>query len=489
MLSGPHVSDFHRAVTNCAPQDRNWYAVYAVFGSPPSTMPAANERGPIAESYDELQAISELQQARSHVPLPAASVDSVNRTALQAAEVALLNIGDILQRSAADIRAGNTAGASRKLAWAAGFHRLLVELSLVPQRAAALECAPPQAVLSIARSRAYRALRVAVRRFDRCVIDTLGPLLEPALADPSAHLREAEIAHLARICSHESEVWERNLLSVPVWHTPRPYSEYIAAPLLRKAACGFALAGDTYFMQFRALHQVPELMAMECCDHLVDAARNIENEAPLDALCRLSCVNSLLHVVAFSIRPMVENLTTADYHTIRANLGLTSGSHSTVIRHKLFHEVYSTTAAAAVARGHFRSPDPASRLLASELLRARSSISLWRDLHVHLSRNNLGGSAPSPTRSLIGSVDALATVRQMQADAARRDPLHDAAAALRIEPQGSPALAAYALSESSLDTCLRQCTARITQRRFPEVQERTGYFSGRPHCIPTRQDI
>ena len=135
---------------------------------------------------------------------------------------------------------------------------------------------------------------------------------------------------------------------------------------------------------------------------------------------------------------------------------------------------------AAIETGRLAPRRPESRLIASEMLRLRAAIALWRDLHLHLSRNNLGGSTPDPTRSLIGSVNAVATVRQMKADASRRDPLREWAAALGLETQGEPPpLTAYAGSENSLDTYLQECTGRITQRRFPAVQERSGYF-GRP---------
>jgi hypothetical protein len=454
------------------------------WSKPPEVMLPSNERGPIAESYDQLQSLPELHQARDRVPLPSASLDSLNRTTLQAAEIALLNIHDLLNRASADIQSSMLPSAARKLSWAAGFHRLLIELSLLPPRTAALETRQPVAVLSVAESRAYRVLRLGIRRFDRTVIEHLGGALEAALEDPSGRPHEAEIAHLARMCSHESGIWERNLLSIPFRNAPGKYPKYIAADLLRRAVRGFSLTPETYLMQFRAVHQIPELLAMECCDHLRAAVPPIRDSRRAEALCRLSCASQLLHVITFSLRPIVENLTTADYHEIRENLGLTSGSHSVALRYKLFQELYAGCAGAALSTGYFDSPDAECCLVAAEILRIRSSIALWRDLHVHLPRNNLGGAGESPTRSLIGSADALPTVEQMQADALRRDPLREVATRLKLEEQRRPALTRYAQSESSLDTHLRQCTARMTQRRFREVQERSGYFSGRPRFVP-----
>jgi len=448
-------------------------------------MAPSNERGPIAQSYEQLQSIPELHQARLAIILPPGSLDSVNRTVLQAAEIALLNIDDLLNRASDDLSSGNTLRAAAKLGWAGGFHRLLVELSLVPQRMAPLERRQPSGILTLAESPAYQALRLTVRRFDRTAIETIGPVLEQALEDPSSHAGEASVAHLARICSHEGEIWERHLLRVPVWHEVPSYASYIAAPLLRAAACGLRLKGDTCFMQFRALHQIPETLALECCEQLRMAISEIRAARPALALIHLGAVNTLLHVVTFSVRPLVENLTTADYHQIRENLGVTSGSHSVVMRYKLFQDLYTAAGAAALENHYFESDVPESRLMAAEIFRLRAGIQLWRDLHIHLPRNHLGGSASLPTRSLIGSVNAVAAVEGMQREASNHDPLRETAAVWQLEPpERAGALAEHGESEWSLDLFLRECTGRITQRRFPDVQQRSGYFTRRPTHIP-----
>jgi hypothetical protein len=361
----------------------------------------------------------------------------------------------------------------------------------VPQRTAALESRRPHGFVTVAESPAYQALRLTIRQYDRTAIEAIGWLVEAAVENPSSHPGEAAVAHLSRICSHESEIWEKNFLSVPVWHETPPYASYIAAPLLVTAALGVGLTGDTYFTQFRALHQIPETLALECCSQLRIVIQEIRDGSSTRALIHLAAVNTLLHVITFSVRPMVDNLSTADYHQIRENLGLTSGSHSVVMRYKLFQDLYTVAAGAAVEKGHFESDAPESRLIAAELFRMRAAITLWRDLHIHLPRNHLGGLSSAPTRSLIGSVNAIATVQQMQQDAARRDPLREVAARLQLEtPERGGCLAEHVESESSLDKYLRECTARITQKRFPDVQQRSGYFSGRPtHAPPPEEDI
>ena len=68
-----------------------------------------NERGVIAESYHELQGLATLAAARATYPLPKASPESTLRAIFQAAEIALLNLADLLARATGDLRRGRMA--------------------------------------------------------------------------------------------------------------------------------------------------------------------------------------------------------------------------------------------------------------------------------------------------------------------------------------------------------------------------------------------
>src|SRR5690606_31507689 len=58
--------------------------------------------------------------------------------------------------------------------------------------------------------------------------------------------------------------------------------------------------------------------------------------------------------------------------------------------------------------------------LRTEAMTFRSLIFQWRDEHLHLPRNNLGGGA---TKSLTGSPDAVTAVRRMRDAARTSDPM------------------------------------------------------------------
>jgi hypothetical protein len=101
-------------------------------------MPVSNDRGPIGESYEHLQSLPELRQARECFEVPPASPESIVRMVLQSAELAMINLHDLTSRASSDLRNQARGGAVVKLSWAQGFHRLLVALSLVPQYTVAL---------------------------------------------------------------------------------------------------------------------------------------------------------------------------------------------------------------------------------------------------------------------------------------------------------------------------------------------------------------
>ena len=121
-------------------------------------------------------------------------------------------------------------------------------------------------------------------------------------------------------------------------------------------------------------------------------------------------------------------------------------------------------------------------LLLAQLATFRDFIFGWRDAHLHLPRNNLGGDS---TKSLTGSADAVGVVRRM-ADHART---HDPARALfgtRAAAAGE--LSGYHASDESLDSALLLATGQVTQGKFVEVQERLGFFAGRcPFTKPPRR--
>jgi hypothetical protein len=113
-------------------------------------------------------------------------------------------------------------------------------------------------------------------------------------------------------------------------------------------------------------------------------------------------------------------------------------------------------------------------MIVAQILLFRSFIFQWRDEHLHLPRNNLGGAG---TRSLTGSPDAVEVVEGMSDHARTDDPARTRVPVASGGECGE--LDDYLDEEASLDTVLLVATGRVTQSKFTEVQNRTGYFANK----------
>jgi len=472
-----------------------------------------NSRGVIAENYEELQGLPVLRKARQRHPLPPATWDSSVRAVFQSAEVALLNLSDLLRRAASDVRERRVEDGVVKLSWARGFHRVLIRLGLCLPRLGltpALEDKPVR--LRLADSPALREYVVALKGFDASVLEWVASGdLRPdlVLATESLGNPRFNLLHLARICSHESTVWEENLAVLFVSAPSPPYEEFVASTLVRDAVYDRTLRGDTFFMQFRGLHQIPETIGEEINDHLAAAIVDTRNGRTLHAIEHLGAARALADVVESCLPPMVDSLATSDYHQIRENLGLTSGSHSICLRYDMFTHLYrqlwetitSTRGDGSAIGGSEDAPEAFSRrrirhrdepvaddvyLLLSHCLALRSFIFSWRAEHLHLPRNNLGGDE---TRSLTGSHDAVRTVANLRKAAMSQDPFRHLAYQWGLtgstgDGDGHGMVASYLESEASLDHQLLRETGYLTQNSFTDVQQRSGYFAQRSSFRP-----
>jgi hypothetical protein len=216
-----------------------------------------------------------------------------------------------------------------------------------------------------------------------------------------------------------------------------------------------------------------------------------------------------------AVPPMADNLATSDYHEIRENLGLTSGSHSVCLHYHMFGDLYQqfsgevialltgrqdrqvsedAIGAATMRLDRERAGDQNSwltRQIVNEALKMQSHIFHWRQLHMHLPRNNLGGDS---TKSLTGSPEAIKAVKNMFLAATQRDPMKAVARARGLasgskQAQRGP-LTGYLESQDSLDTLIVSTTGEVTQNRFHDVQERLGFFAQRcPFKAPPRRTV
>ncbi len=474
-----------------------------------------NERGVIAENYYDLQGLAVLDGIRAQHPLPTASSASLARSLFQSVEIALLNLNDLFERASVDLRQDNLDAAVVKLFWAKGFHRLVNLLGLLPARLnGALGSSEARGVLKLADSPAFQTYLTTLRLFDAEVIAAIedGRLAaETVIAEGSLESAPYNFLHLLRVCNQESMSWEASLATVQVDATVGSYADFVVSAGIRDCVYDRVLQGDTYFTQFRGLHQIPETLGDEANDRCEAAILDIRRGDLANALERLQTVVTLIDTMTAAVPPMADHLSTTDYHAIRENLGLTSGSHSVGLHYHMFNDLYQQLSAeiagllgeadagetafaeriAEVRRQRFAEPRAwLTHQLIDEALKMQALIFHWRNSHLHLPRNNLGGDM---TKSLTGSPEAIKAVRHMMVSARNKDPMKALARGRGMSgsaagtPVATP-LTQYVESAVSLDRVLLAKTGEATQLRFEDVQKRLGFFANRcPFRAPPRR--
>ncbi|WP_067449798.1 hypothetical protein [Actinomadura macra] len=450
--------------------------------------PARNQRGVIAEHYHSLQSLSAIEAAREAMTVEPATKEALLVGLYQSAEIALHNLTDLLNRAAEHLGRQDVDRCVTQLHWVRSFHRVLVRLSVDALRVSDgwSGDAPRWPVDT---TPAFTEFLPAMQGFDKALshfVEQGGLDVQATIAGASLESVEYGILHCARIANHDARVWSANLARAA---HPAPEDEIdrlLASDHLRHAVHEHRLTGDTYFTQFRGLHQIPELLVREINDRLEIATRAAREGDVALAVEMLDGVADLYAPIEACLPPIVDNLSTYDYHQIRENLGLTSGSHSVSMRFHLFTDLYEQFAEALgrlQESGEEHALLPRLRRHASDL---RVFIFAWRDMHLHLPRNNLGGQE---TKSLTGSPDAVRTVRKMRDNAVTSDPLTRVANRNHPTSTSGP-LAGYLDGPGSSDTLLLNVTGRATQENFRDVQERLNFFSQRtPFSRPPRRVV
>ena len=472
-----------------------------------------NEHGVIAEQYHQLQAIHVLDEARERYPLPRASSVSMIRAILQSAEIALLNINDLMVRAVNDAQSKRFGPLAVKLLWARSFHSVMVRISSLPQKLGLVpEDKEGGSQLSIFDSPAFKMYAETLKIFDEQVLFSIdkGDIpLSDLIGQQSLDNNQMLCMHLVRLCNHETTIWEHNLGSIFVSTAIPDYEKFVVTQSMYKAVYNTMLEGDTYYTQFRGLHQIPEVLTAEINDHIETAIVDIRAKSLLHAYEHLRYLTILSEGVLVTLSPIADNLATVDYHNIRENLGLTSGSHSVNIHYHLFKDLYDQLwcAFTKFLVDECAYPDKNKsveeilrevdlkrfsngqsfllHLFADELLKLRVFINEWRDLHLHFPRNNIGGDH---TKSLTGSSDAVQAVKKMRDAALVRDPFQPLVHVRRLDNPSSSSehlpLTSYFNTLDALDQKILETTGRVTKQRFNDVQKRIGVFANKSPFIP-----
>ncbi|KUN04952.1 hypothetical protein AQI95_17960 [Streptomyces yokosukanensis] len=454
------------------------------------------ELGPVAESYDQLHRIDLLARARAERGVEQATYESLVCTLFQAAQVSLLNLARLAERTQACVASDDIAGASRYVAWSVGFHRLMCRLGTVMLDVRSQFGAGSAAAteLGITDSAGYRTYLDRLRGLEKVVKDALllgrtkdarATIATKSIDDPLYR-----VLHGIRLCCHDATKWEFDLSGVPV-PLSRTLDELTSSTTLAEAVAATELDAKTLHGEFVALHQVPEILCAEANDHLEVAVRAIRSSQLSQAVAHLSACTTLLDPMVEAQRVMAELLATGEYHGFRENLGPASGTHSLAIKQHMFKDLFKhfwtdleswlrsfgdptldETLRRVDAGRHDSSETWLRHSVVHQAFRLHSAHQQWRHEHLHMPRNCLGSGG---TKSMIGVPDGPQAVYKMRdaANAQRSLRAIHQARRVNLSPVSDSPLARFVADPSSVDAEIMKLVGEATREYFPHVQEQS----------------
>jgi tryptophan 2,3-dioxygenase len=453
-------------------------------------MATNNNKGPIPDKYTELQGIPYLDKARNELPVAKASLSSVAKTLFQSIEICMFNINDSWRKMNQILESCNFQDLSILAKWNRSFSKIATELTYNFENIFYCCDHDISSIDNLTRidyesSPIYNELLSSLKQLDTSFFSSKCMDANEIIANEKIDHSIFQVLNSYRNNLHEIKLWESVLGKVHIPFIENfQYSKFVGFSFLREAVFGLKIEGETIFTQFRSLHQIPEILVSEINDHVEKSILHLRENNYLDSTKCLSISNALMEIVNNCLLPIIENLSTKEYHDIRENLGMTSGSQSENIHFHLFRDLYTQFGKEAQSR--LSSCEGGSNngsnqfYFRLESLRFKNLIRKWRDLHLHLPINHVGSNK---TKSLIGANDAIDTVKNFRASAQRRDLL----ASLYPKNFSNNQLTMfenYLASENSYYSFLASLTGEITQNRFSNVQNRKGRFSEKIQFIP-----
>lgn len=455
-------------------------------------MKKRNEKGVIADSYHELQSLDVIFRARDNdiFNREDPSLDSAIITLFQSAEIILLNLTDLTKRAEQDLKEKRIEKLFTKVRWIKSFNLLLFQLaSSIENLSNYNRLLGADNRISIFSSPSIHRYKSAYISIEKGIEYWIFNFKDKTKLNRFLYRRENKKSNLIikdfRDYSFLTKQWEKNLATVFLKKN-KSYEELIQFKFLEAGVKKIELSGDTYFKQFRGLHQVPELITSEINRLLEISIKKIQNSNISEVPFFLRLALKMSNIVLYSLDPLIENLTAYDYHKIRENLGLTSGSHSVNIHFHLFRDLYGGLSSLFANKVNHPS-NPEQLEVARLLIEFRTFTFSWREKHIQMPRNNLGRGN---TKSLIGANDAVKTTRKMYHSAIKDDSLDylvDHKAQLDTIEKLPSSISFHINSTDSLDTQLAIALGKITKKKFRKVQEREGNYANKSTFTPPKR--
>jgi hypothetical protein len=431
-----------------------------------SALPRHKE-GLVPDTYDRLHGIAFLRAAR---PAPEIS-DPHTRLYLalyQSQTVALYNIAHLFARCARSLASRDKDRidvVSHHLRWVFSIAKLTYDLAH-SSRSILSDVSPDVLV-----SQPCQAQLIALQALSD-LDAALTSYINHNEADISASIEHNYLLSGPSVLAHMFKSISYLLRTMHSTITKSPREELLRSDTLRDGVHSFDSETDTYLMQFRLVHQIPEILSIEAVPLLEEAARALKRNKIRNAAAHLSLVNLCLVHIRNSLWPLIELMYPSEYYYVRVHLGRTSGSSSVELGHNLLRSAYVkfTNEYVNLAKRNVRAHSAMSAL-SEQVTLLQENIYQWREMHIMLPRNVLGDDVTS----LIGSRNSLQTVLAMKTAFESDDPLRPGQQKPTAEPVADTG--ARAPSYFLADQSLCKITGAISKRKFPDVESRDGIFA------------
>ena len=410
--------------------------------------------------YPDLHALDRLDEASEGMDLssnlPAAGV----RALLQAAEIAILNIKELSERIVVDVTAGHLGDAQEKNAWIGSLHQSLFSLSRL---AAQMPLHGKGTHVSFAESPHMGLCLEAIEAMHQSLIDS-NLVQASELGSRQLYEHGRNLTHHAYVDTMYYNLWFMATSTINVPGVKRAeeedahdfYKRFIGSEAVYKSVFELDQIGDNFFRQFRAYHQMSEVLLKHANQLIADSARRLltqSNQPEQNLLTikdNLRTANAILAIVVENIIPVNRNLGHKKFHELRGSLGITSGSNSPNIKAGLF-ELYdhlvnavklhvAKTDATAVCDEQALDHELASIVaepgkdltthalydILSETLAVHEGLRAWRGTHMQFVRGNLGAARRGevPAVSISSTKQPLKLIHQFSRQAhGPKDPI------------------------------------------------------------------
>lgn len=432
---------------------------------------------PVAESYYQLQSISEIEALFSLSEEQSNTAAQTLCLLRSSFDLLFINVRDIVCRNLETLDnqgRGREYQIAKRQIWVRELFEIGLRLS-EETRAQTYDAAQSNASSSVPSlpSKAFVEMQQAIELYCERIIQLFGAeQIKQGLDYQSQFDAHSNMFHMLKVNYHNLRCIRANLISSI---TPKSFATNKCLDLARETARYPEQIKDTFLQQFCLLHQIPELLGRMAVK-LIREAIAYGSKNPGSSISAFARAERLVVVCQQCLRPLTNELLPYEYSRIRHYLGVTSGSHSSILSKQLLGKVLDDLAEyRRMLESESESASPQRKRLCTATFRLFDRLQGWRDLHMHLPRNVLGIGG---VRSLIDSPDAVERVKSMSRVHGAVSQKHE------VRLQKGPAFEQTDdKSLDRLDAILLQMTGEQTKARFKAVQERTGIYSAKPKIL------